>query len=106
MRTHAELTRALVHELLRTAFSFSGALRVVLDALPDDAFDKEDNAAVVIDMVVGSCIPAVDAAGETTAQAALELIEAVRERFVGDLAAAAQLAAERERNGQASRGID
>jgi len=30
MRTHAELTRALVHELLRTAFSFSGAVRVVL----------------------------------------------------------------------------
>jgi hypothetical protein len=103
MSTHAELTRALVHELLQTAFSFSGGLGAVLDALPDDAFGQEDNAAVVIDMVVGSCIPAVDAAGETAAQAALELIAAIRERFVGDLAAAAQLAAERERNGRASR---
>jgi hypothetical protein len=52
----------------------------VLDALPDEAFGQEDNAAVVIDMVVGSCVPAVEAAGETTAQAALELIEAIRER--------------------------
>jgi|tagenome__1003787_1003787.scaffolds.fasta_scaffold20866320_3 hypothetical protein len=102
MSTHAALTRALVHEVLRTAFQLQRRSRVVPNALPDDAFGEEDNAAVVIDMVVGSCITAVDAAGETTAQAALELTEAILEQFVGDRAAAAELATERERNGRGS----
>jgi hypothetical protein len=42
----ADLTRALVEEPLRTAFSLQRALVSLIESLPEDAFE-EDNAEVL-----------------------------------------------------------
>jgi hypothetical protein len=82
----------LVEELLRTAFTLSGALISLLEDLPDDAFPGEDQAAVLVEMVAGSSRPAVEAAGETDCRIAIALIGAVRDRALDDLRTAARLA--------------
>jgi hypothetical protein len=83
---------ALIEELLRTSFALSDTLSSLLEDLPEHAFPGEDNAAVLMEMVVGSCRPAIDAAGERECRAATALIGAVRDRVLDDLRAAAQLA--------------
>jgi hypothetical protein len=87
-----DATQTLIEELLRTSFVLSGALGSLLEELPEQAFPGEDNAAVLIEMVVGSCRPAIEAAGERECRAATALIGAVRERLLNDLRAAARLA--------------
>jgi hypothetical protein len=67
-------------------------LSSLLEDLPEDAFPGENSGAVLIEMVVGSCRPAVEAAGEQECWAATALIGAVRDRVLDDLRAAAQLA--------------
>lgn len=64
----------------------------LLEDLPENAFPGEDSAAVLIEMVVGTCRPAVEAAGEPGCWAASALIAAVRDRVLSDLRAAAKLA--------------
>jgi hypothetical protein len=39
-------------------------LGALLEELPEDAFPGEDNAAVLVEMVVGSCRPVFEAAAE------------------------------------------
>lgn len=85
-----DLTRAVVEELLRTAFSLERALASLIESLPEDAFE-EDNAEVLMEMVVGTCRPAVEAAGEPTCLAKIALVAAVRDRFLNDLKAAARI---------------
>lgn len=85
----------LVEELLRTSLSLGGMLASLLEDLPEDAFPGEDNAAVLMDMVVGSSRPAMEAAGESECWAAAALIGAVRERVLDDLQGAAEIASER-----------
>ena len=63
--------------------------------MPEDAFPGEDNGEVLIEMVVGSCRPAIDAAGEDECRRATALIGAVRDRVFDDLRRAAKLAEER-----------
>lgn len=87
----ADPTRVLVEELLRTAFALSDALASLLEDLPEGTFPGEENAAVLIEMVAGSCRPAIEAAGEPNCWAATALIGAVRDRFIEDLRAAARL---------------
>lgn len=84
-----DAARALVEELLRTAFSLGGAFISLLEDLPSDAFPGEDNSAVLIEMLAGSSRPAVEAAGEADCRAATALIGAVRDRILDDLWAAA-----------------
>lgn len=79
-------------ELMGTAFALQDVLGSVLEELPEDAFPGEDSAAVLIEMVVGSCRPAFDAAGEPACREAISLIGAVRDRVFNDLRAAAELA--------------
>jgi hypothetical protein len=86
-----DATQTLIEELLRTSFVLS-ALGSLLEELSAQAFPGEDNAAVLIEMVVGSCRPAIEAAGERECRAATALIGAVRDRLLDDLRAAAQLA--------------
>jgi hypothetical protein len=81
--------RELVEELLRTGLALSGALASLLDDLPEDAFPGEDNAAVLIEMVVGSSRSATSAAGEADCRKAVALIGAVRCCAINDLRAAA-----------------
>lgn len=82
----------LVEELLRTSFSLAGVLSTLLEGLPEDAFPGEQPEAVLIEMVAGSSLPAVEAAGIAACHAAADLVAAVRERVVEDLRAAAMLA--------------
>ena len=85
-------TWAFIEELLRTSFALMGAVSSLLEELPEHAFPGEDNAAVLIEMVVGSCRPAIEAAGEPECRAAAALVGAVRDRVLEDLRAAAELA--------------
>lgn len=88
----ADAARVLIEELLRTAFGLGDVLGSLLEDLPEDAFPGEDNAAVLLEMVVGSCRPAIEASGESGCWAAIALIGAVRDRVFDDLRAAAALA--------------
>lgn len=88
----ADAARVLIDELLRTALALGGVLASLLEELPEGAFPGEDNGAVLVEMLVGSCLPAVEAAGEPDCWAASALIGAVRDRVLEDLRAAAALA--------------
>ena len=88
----ADAAHVLIEELLRTAFALSDVIGSLLEELPEGAFPGEDSAAVLVEMVVGSCRPAVEAAGEPGCWAASALIAAVRDRVLNDLRAAAELA--------------
>ena len=79
------MAEALVEELLRTAFTLMDLLGPLLEELPEDAFPGEDSAAVLLEVVAGSCLPAVHASGESNCRAATALIGAVRDRVVDDL---------------------
>jgi hypothetical protein len=87
-----DAAQLLIEELLRTALALGGVLASLLEDLPEEAFPGEDNAAVLIEMVVGSCRPAVEAAGEPDCWAATALIGAIRDRVIDDLRAAAEAA--------------
>ncbi|MGH2743551.1 MAG: hypothetical protein ACRDN8_13970 [Thermoleophilaceae bacterium] len=94
---HVDLARALVEELLRTAFALEGVLASLLEQLPEDAFPGDDSAAVLVEMVAGTCRPAVEAAGDRVGCGAVALIGAVRDRVLGDLKEAAVRAARSDR---------
>lgn len=85
-------SQALIEELLRTGFALTDLIASLIEDLPEGAFPGEDNAAVLVEMVAGSCLPAVEAAGEEACWAATALIGAVRDRVLADLRAAAELA--------------
>lgn len=95
-KDETDVGRMLVEELLRTGLGLCDALGSLLDDLPEDAFPGEDNAAVLIEMVVGSSRPAISAAGEADCRKAVALLGAVRDRVICDLRGAAELAAQRE----------
>lgn len=87
-----EAAQLLIEELLRTSFALGDVLGALLDELPEDAFPGEENGAVLIEMVVGTCRPAVAAAGEATCRDATALVGAIRDRVLADLRDAAALA--------------
>jgi hypothetical protein len=87
-----EVTRELVEETLRTGFALIDMLGSLLEDLPGEAFPGEDNATVLLEMVTGTCLPVVAAAGEHDTRAATALIGAIRDRVVDDLRRAAELA--------------
>jgi hypothetical protein len=87
--------KTLIEELLRTALWIFDITTSFLDDLPDDAFPGEDPAAVMVEMLVGSCRPAIEAAGEAGCRAAIDLAGAIRENIRDDLRAAADLSHQR-----------
>jgi hypothetical protein len=91
-----ETTRELVEEVLRTAIALEDVIASLLEELPESAFPGEDNALVLLEMVVGSVHPAARAAGRRDCHVATALIGAVRERVIADLRTAAELAKQRE----------
>jgi len=93
-RAEADATKELVEELLRTGLTLVDLLDSLLEELPGNAFPGEDNAVVLLEMVIGTCRPAVAAAGESHCRRATALIGAVRDRVLRDLEAAAAAAAE------------
>jgi len=86
-----EAGRELIGELLRTGLTFVDLLSSLLEEIPEDAFPGEDSGLVLIEMVTGSCLPAVAAAGESECRAATALIGAVRDRALDDLRRASEL---------------
>jgi hypothetical protein len=91
-----ETTRELVEEVLRTALALEDVMSSLLEELPEGAFPGEDNAHVLLEMVVGSVHPAARAAGNRDCRTATALVGAIRERVLADLRTAAELAKERE----------
>ena len=91
-----EIARELVEEVLRTALALEEVMAGLLEELPPRAFAGEDNARVLLGMVVGSVLPAARAAGLRDTRSAIALVGAIRERVLTDLHAAAELANERE----------
>ena len=91
-----EPTRDLVEEVLRTALALEDVMSGLLDELPECAFPGEDNARVLLEMVVGSVHPAAAAAGPRDTRTAIALVAAIRERVLADLHTAAELAKERD----------
>jgi hypothetical protein len=87
-----ELARELVEEILRTGLVLTDTLAALIEELPADAFPGENNAAVLVEMTAGSCAPVVRAAGEAECRQTLALIAALRDKFLEDLKAAAELA--------------
>jgi hypothetical protein len=91
-----ETTRELVEEVLRTALALEDVMASLLEELPEGAFPGEDNARVLLEMVVGSVHPAALAAGPRDCRTATALVGAIRERVIADLRTAAELAKDRE----------
>jgi hypothetical protein len=91
-----DTTRELVEEVLRTALALEEVMACLLDELPPRAFPGEDNALVLLGMVVGSVQPAARAAGLRDTRSAIALVGAIRERVIADLHTAAELARARE----------
>jgi hypothetical protein len=87
---------AVVEELLRTALWLFDVSTALLDEMPDDAFPGEDSGAVLIEMLAGSCRPAIESAGEVGCQAAMKLAAAMRENVRKDLITAAKMASAKE----------
>jgi hypothetical protein len=90
-----DATRALVEELIRASFTFQDVLSALLEELPEEVFPGESTGEVLIEMVVGSCLPAVEGAGLETCRATTALVAALRDRVLDDLRAAADAARER-----------
>jgi hypothetical protein len=86
-----QATYELVEEVLRTALALEEVMAALLDEIPEEAFPGEDNARVLLEMVVGSVRPAARAAGPREVEATTALVAAIRERVLTDLRAAAAL---------------
>jgi hypothetical protein len=86
---------AFVENVVRTGVVLTDLLSNLLDELPDDAFPGEEPGEVLLEMLVGSVRPVVDAAGESTVHECGALLAALVDKALADLRAAAQLAAER-----------
>jgi hypothetical protein len=87
-----DAARLLIEEMLRTALWLLDISASLLDDLPDDAFPGEDSGDVMIEMLAGSCRPAIDAAGRGGCRVAIDLMTSIRENVLKDLRAAVELA--------------
>jgi hypothetical protein len=87
-----DAAQLLIEEMLRSGLALTDMLASLLEDIPDDAFPGEENGAVLIEMIVGSCRPVVDAVGESECRAATALLGELRNKIVDDLRIAAALA--------------
>jgi hypothetical protein len=87
-----ETTCELVEEVLRTAMALDDVMTALLAEIPEGAFPGDDNARVLLEMVVGSVYPAARAAGPGAVRTTIALVAAIRERVLTDLRTAAELA--------------
>jgi len=88
----SDYVREFVEELLRTGIMLSDLLGDLIESLPDDAYPGECNAEVVLEMLIGSVRPVVDAAGKESVRSAVALIAATSDRTLTDLRRAVELA--------------
>lgn len=94
-------TQELVDEVILTAVALDNVLGSLLVEVPDGAFPGEDKTDVLLQMIVGSVVPATRAAGEDSCRTATALVAAIRERVLADLHAAAEAATASEGRRQA-----
>lgn len=95
--SEVDAVHEFVKELLRSGLALLDLVDSLVEELPEDAFPGEDNAEVLVEMVVGSSRPALEAIGESECRLATKLIETVWERVLADLRDAAALARPRGR---------
>jgi hypothetical protein len=88
--------RSLIEEMLRTALWLFDISTSLLDDLPDDAFPGEDAGEVMVEMLTGSCRPAIVAAGGDGCRLAIELMVSIRENVLKDMRAAVGIARKSE----------
>lgn len=89
--------RAFVEQVLRTGMGLGDLLSDLIDSLPEDAFPGENNAEVLLEMVAGSVLPVVAAAGERAVEEAIALIGALYDKTSMDLQMAVERARERKK---------
>src|SRR5690349_1956126 len=92
MTTHADSTRALVEEIVRTGVMVTDLLENLLESLPDDAFPGENPADVLLGMLTGTVRSATAAAGDKTVGELIAVLGAICDRILEDLEAATALA--------------
>ena len=88
----ADHVQPFVEEVLRTVVMLTDVLGSLLDDLPEDAFPGERPGEVLVEMLVGTVRPAVEAVEERTVVEATALLGAMSDRFVADLRQAMVLA--------------
>jgi hypothetical protein len=105
----AELTDALVRQVVQTGLGLFSIAELLVDALPDDAFPGEENVDVVLEVLATAVAPIAQAAGRPVVEAAIGFLRAVHERTEADLGAALVLEHERRAGRPAGRsggGVD
>jgi hypothetical protein len=85
-----DAARDFIEELLRAGLALIDLTSNLIETMPERV--GEDSAEVLIEMMAGTCRPALSAAGEEECRNATRLIETVWERVMSDLRAAAVLA--------------
>ncbi len=80
-----------VMQLLRTGLMLQGLLSDLLEDLPEDAFPDEENAAVLVEMLIGTITPVAEATGEPVVNEATTLLEACSDKTLADLRGAMAL---------------
>jgi hypothetical protein len=86
--------RSLVEETLRTGLILADLIADLLEDMPDDT--RAGDLEALLDMLAGTAIPAVHAAGPDAARRTVALLGAVRDRVCADLRGAAAIAERRE----------
>jgi hypothetical protein len=94
-----DYVRDFVREVLRTGLMLTDLLGDLIESLPEDAYPGESNADVVMEMLIGTVRPVVDAAGEESVRSAAHLLVTTRERTLTDLRLALELAGRMKADG-------
>lgn len=81
----------LVAEVLNSGSILSGLWRSMRDELSPERFDGEDPEAVLLEMMVGSAMPALRKAGAEECRRATELVGSIHDRVMSDLRLAFEL---------------
>lgn len=85
-----DAARDFIEELLRTGLALIDLTSNLIEEMPEPV--GEDSAELLIEMMAGTCRPALCAVGDAECRNATRLIEAVWELVMSDLRAAAALA--------------
>lgn len=89
--------RTFVDAVLRTGLMLGQLIGDLLEDLSEDAFAGEEACEVLLQMLAGTITPVAQAAGRGPIMQAVALLDAVADRTLSDLRAAAELAASEER---------
>lgn len=93
-----EMDRAawmLVAEVLNSGSILSGLWGSMRAEIPPTFFEGEEPEAVLLEMMVGSALPALRKAGPAECRRATELIASIHERVMSDLRLASEIAERR-----------